>query len=417
MKFTLRPYQKQASESAVYHLMNYEKPFMLVLPTGSGKSLIIADIVQKIKEPVLILQPTKEILEQNFQKLLSYGILDVSIYSASFGQKEISTFTYATIGSIYKNPELFKRFKYIILDECHLLNPKNFNGMYNQFFEAIQPKSVCGLTASPYRMVGKYFSQGDDKFYSQSLQMVNRIYPFFFKKIAFKIDNYTLFKQGYLSPIKYHISNHFDVSKIKTNTIGGDFDEAELERFWSDARLKKLAANIAWFDKKVNHNLIFCSSVRQARRGAEMLREMGMRPDYIHGKTPMNIRTEKIDAFREGKIKHMFNMGVLTVGFDFPSLDGITLARATMSLALYYQMVGRGLRKDPNNPKKLCRVLDIMDNVTRMGLIESIRIMKEKGGFKDIIMTNVGQISGVPLTKFKLKSEKALKKAENTTKA
>jgi DNA repair protein RadD len=219
------------------------------------------------------------------------------------------------------------------------------------------------------------------------------------------------------SPIKYHISNHFDVSKIKTNTIGGDFDEAELERFWSDARLKKLAANIAWFDKKVNHNLIFCSSVRQARRGAEMLREMGMSADYIHGKTPMNIRTEKIDAFREGKIKHMFNMGVLTVGFDFPSLDGITLARATMSLALYYQMVGRGIRKDPNNPKKLCRVLDIMDNVTRMGMIESIRIMKEKGGFKDIIMTNVGQISGVPLTKFKLKSEKALKKAENTTKA
>jgi DNA repair protein RadD len=72
---------------------------------------------------VLILQPSKEILEQNYNKLKSYGIDDISIYSASLKSKEIAKYTYATIGSIYKKPELFSSFEYVIIDECHGVNP------------------------------------------------------------------------------------------------------------------------------------------------------------------------------------------------------------------------------------------------------------------------------------------------------
>ena len=120
MKYELRDYQKASSNEAVRRLRtDAGKPFILVLATGAGKSLVIADICHQLDAPTLILQPSKEILEQNYAKLKSYGVENVSMYSASAGEKKISKYTYATIQSIYKKPELFKDFKYVILDECH----------------------------------------------------------------------------------------------------------------------------------------------------------------------------------------------------------------------------------------------------------------------------------------------------------
>ena len=108
MSYILRDYQQQASDSAVTFFNNKTKKTnaIMVLPTGSGKSLIIADIASRLDGHTLVFQPSKEILEQNFKKLCSYGILDCSIYSASFNSKEISRITFATIGSVKSHPEL-----------------------------------------------------------------------------------------------------------------------------------------------------------------------------------------------------------------------------------------------------------------------------------------------------------------------
>ena len=102
MSYVLRDYQQKASDAAVSFFNNKAKKTnaIMVLPTGSGKSLIIADIAARLDGHTLVFQPSKEILEQNFKKLCSYGILDCSIYSASFNSKEISRITFATIGSI-----------------------------------------------------------------------------------------------------------------------------------------------------------------------------------------------------------------------------------------------------------------------------------------------------------------------------
>ena len=120
MQFKLRDYQQKASDAAVYFFNNKAKKTnaIMVLPTGSGKSLIIADIAARLDGHTLVFQPSKEILEQNFKKLCSYGILDCSIYSASFNSKEISRITFATIGSVKNHPELFTHFRNIIVDEC-----------------------------------------------------------------------------------------------------------------------------------------------------------------------------------------------------------------------------------------------------------------------------------------------------------
>lgn len=173
-KLTLRDYQVDASNAIVNSFRNYRKPAFAVLATGAGKSIVIADVCHRINEPVLVLQPSKELLVQNHAKLLAYGITDISMYSASVGQKEIAKFTYATIGSIYKKPELFKHFRHIIIDECHLVSPTK--GMYKTFFKAVGVDNIVGLTATPYRADTMYESLGNGTVKATgTLKMINRI--------------------------------------------------------------------------------------------------------------------------------------------------------------------------------------------------------------------------------------------------
>lgn len=411
--YKLRYYQQEAVDAATAHLKGYSNPFVLILPTGSGKSIVVSELCHTHDEPILILQPSVEILEQNYSKLLSYGVTDISIYSASAKSKEISKYTYATIGSIYKKPELFTRFKKVLLDECHLFNPKNLGGMYNKFFTAIGVKSICGLTATPYRLVQKYFQINKDTYYTSSLQTINRIPPFFFKKFAYSISIKELMDKGYLCPLEYYFYKDFDTSELKINSTGADFDEASVQKFWTDKRLEKLAHIIVETDKMCKHNLIFCSSIRQATKCAEMMSLLGLSAEVVHSLSPN--REDIIKRFREGKIKHLCNVGVLSIGFDFPALDCVTLARPTMSLGLLYQEVGRVLRIDPEDPKKIGKVIDITENIKKLGRIETIRMGKEEV-YKDIVCTDVGQISGKPLFTFKIKDAEKLAAIEENFK-
>ena len=401
--YKLRDYQVEAVEQSLWHLENYKKPFIIQAATGAGKSLIIADICHKLDEPVLILQPTKELLEQNYAKLKSYDIDDVAIYSASMKTKEVGKFTYATIGSIYKKPELFKHFKYVIIDECHLVNPKNLDGMYTKFLNAIECTRVCGLTATPYRLQQKYFRENGQMYYTSHLKMINRIHPFFFKKIAYTIETQELIDMGYLCPIKYR-SDEIDWSLLEINSTGADFTTESMEKFWNDGRLKKIALTIQMIDQNCQRNLIFCSSIRQAQRVVDMLSDIGIGSALITSDTPPNERQDAITEFKDGMTKHLVNVGVLTTGFDVPELDCITLARPTMSLALYYQMVGRGVRIDPARPDKMLRVYDFAGCVRKLGRVETIKLAKEDG-WKDCVVSEVGRMDERPLFKFVVKKE------------
>ena len=115
--YELRTYQREASNIAVQAMLS-NRNGMIVIPTGGGKSLILADIAYRLNKPLLVFQPSKEILEQNYNKLLSYGVRDCSIYSASFNSKEISRITYATIQSVMNHKEDFDCFQYVVVDEC-----------------------------------------------------------------------------------------------------------------------------------------------------------------------------------------------------------------------------------------------------------------------------------------------------------
>ncbi|MCP4665220.1 MAG: DEAD/DEAH box helicase [Deltaproteobacteria bacterium] len=415
--FILRDYQKEAVKSGIKALKKFKnKAEILVLPTGSGKSLIIANICLELKTPTLILQPSKEILEQNYAKLLSYGIKDIGIFSASVGRKEVDNkFTYATIQSIYKNPKQWKHIKNIIIDECHLVNPKKIDSMFIKFFKGIGNPKIIGLTATPYRIVQRYTKEGNDLFYESNLVPINRIHPFFFSNIAYKIQNKELFDRNFLCKIKYRYRNNgFNGDLIKKNTTGADFNKEALEKYMnSNKQIANVCQAVNDYNSYVKHILIFNTSIKSAENTKKKLNEIfGIESEVITGKDNKKTREKKLNDFRNGKIKILLNVGVLTIGYDFPELDCIILARPTRSLALYYQILGRGIRISKG--KEFCAVIDCTDTVERLGRIETIFVGTEADGFKTAIYTEVGMLSMKRLFKWKItkkeKKNKILKK-------
>ena len=290
-----------------------------------------------------------------------------------------------------------------------MVNPQGF-GMYKQFFNSIGNPSILGLTATPYRLCQKYFHDKGEMFYTSMLQVLNRIHPFFFKSFAFKITNKRLFEEGYLAPINYvYPEKGMDLSGLKLNTTGADFDEIALEEFINSPKnITSLVEAIIQEDHKLRNNLIFCSSIKHATLSAEMLAKMGYDCEVITGKDSSEKRARILTDFKSGKIKRLLNVGVLTTGFDMPTLYGVTLARPTLSLALYYQIVGRMIRLDPGNPSKVGTFLDITQASKRMGRIETIKLSKESDGFRDRVETEVGVLSGMPLFTFQVTDREKL---------
>ena len=128
MAYILRDYQTEASDAAVrFFSVKSKNHGIEVLPTGSGKSLIIADIAHRLEGDTIVLQPNREILEQNYKKMCSYGVEDCAIFSASFNKKDIGRITFATIRSAANQMDRFAHFQNVIIDECHWVNPKEGN--------------------------------------------------------------------------------------------------------------------------------------------------------------------------------------------------------------------------------------------------------------------------------------------------
>jgi DNA repair protein RadD len=368
MDYALRPYQQEASDTALSFFQGKKKSnAIMVLPTGSGKSLIIADIAHKLNEPIIIFQPSKEILEQNFAKLQSYGVLDCSIYSASFNSKEISRITFAMIGSVKSKPEFFSHFKYIIIDECHLVNSKKEDSMYNHFLSNLDCK-VIGLTATPYRL-------STDGFGGSILKFITRTRPRIFSEMIYHVQIKELSDQGFLAKMEYYQVKVVDTEKLHINSTGADYTDKSVQNHYKDIGFNEKLKDVVLRLIKVNRKniLVFTRFVDEAKALSESL---GNVAEWVSGESSKKERESVLNRFKSGEIKVVCNVGVLTTGFDFPELETIVLARPTMSLALYYQMVGRGMR--PHKGKKSAWVVDLCQTYKRFGEVESLELRAEK---------------------------------------
>lgn len=368
MTFTLRPYQADAVAGGLA-AVEKARNGIIVMPTGSGKSLVIAGMAQGLGGRLVVLQPTKEILEQNYSKLYAFGHRDLSMWSASVGVKRKSQVTFATIGSIIKNVDLFSDADAVVVDECHLVNAKA--GQYRDFLDSLG-KPVVGLTATPYRMATTFGgSVVEAKF-------LHRTRPRLFDHVSTVVQSADLHEQGFLAPVEYIERDDYDPYAIALNSTGLNYDERALAAYNATHELtRKTADTIVGNYESARHFLVFVSSVQESKEVAAMLQAAGIPSAHIDGKTPKAERERILSDYQAGLYKVVTNVGVLTTGFDFPALDAVILARPTMSLPLYYQMVGRAVRTSPG--KSCARVFDLCGNVTRFGRPDEYRIEAESG--------------------------------------
>jgi len=378
--YVLRDYQREAARLAIEFFTGKSKCNAIeVLPTGSGKSLVIANIAREIDAPILIFQPSKEILEQNIDKFLSYGD-KATVYSASIGQKKLSPVTFATIGSVVRKAGILKGFKHIIVDECHLVNAKG--GMYRDLFNMLGNVKILGLTATPYRLT-------TDGWGGSILKFLTRTRPRVFKDLIYHVQNKELFDRGYLARLVYHSTNGFDKKQLQLNSTGADYTDKSVEKYFDKIGFQSRLADIVMKSKERRKNtLVFTRFIKESEYLVNHVPDSAI----VTSKTKKRERELIIDGFKSGDIKVVCNVGVLTTGFDYPELETIILARPTMSLALYYQMIGRGIR--PHVDKDHTLVVDMCGNIDMFGHVENLKINDGENG-KWFISSNGRQLTNI----------------------
>lgn len=357
----LRPYQEIGLQDIKKFIDSDLDNGIYVSPVGTGKSILIAESVKLFKEPTLVLQPSKELLTQNYEKYTNYGF-EASIYSSSLKSKQISDVTFATIGSIVGDLDSFKRFKNIIIDECHFASKEG-----NQLDIVIQKlgiKKVLGFTATPILM--KNTMEGS------YLQIMSRSRTCLFDNIIHVTQVEDILP--YWSKIEYRISRDSDSKMLRLNSTGNDFTADSLKKFYDSNSIEfKILKSIDWLKSQgVNQSLIFVPTVDEA----ESLMKQVKGSEYLHGGTKPKDRERIVEGFKSGKIPYVFNVNVLGTGFDYPNLPSVIHGRPTGSLVVYYQHIGRIVRQ---GDKKCAYFLDLAGNVDRFGKIETFKFQEDKG--------------------------------------
>jgi len=356
-----RWYQTAANDAAWHYLATQPGNPLIVLPTGAGKSLVIAMLAKQAIEfgaQVIVLQHRKELIQQNAEKIrILLPEIPVGIYSAGLNSKQTQQpILCAGIQSVYRQAEQIGERQLIIIDEAHLVSSSD-ETMYGQFIAdviALNPTArVVGLTATPYRT-------GEGPICGKKKLFQNRCFE------AFTGD---LIKEGFLCEITNKPSDQqIDTSSAKLR--GGEFVESDLQRiFGGDDTVLTACQEIAEKCHDRKSILVFCSGVLHAENVADFLRTLtGEDVGVVTGDSFPMERATALKRFRDGDLRWLVNCDVLTTGFDAPCIDAIAILRATMSPGLFAQMVGRGLRK--HDSKQNALILDFGGNIERHGSLD-----------------------------------------------
>ncbi len=359
----LRWYQTEACDSAWESLINQRGNPLIDLPTGSGKSWVLAEIARKAVEQfngrVVVLAHRKELLKQNADKIAQLCNVPTGFYSASLKSRDVDEpIIVAGIQSVYSKASELGRRHLVVIDEAHL-TPKSDDGMYRQFLSELgtyNPKlKVVGLTATPYRLdSGRLWGKSE-----------------LFSHLCYRADIRKLIDEGHLCNLVNKPSSVvYDTSGLHTRL--GEFVRREMEDLFSDQTLAVAACKelITKADGR-RSVLVFCSGVNHAESVTEILSEMtGERVDCVTGETPALLREASLADFAAGRFRFCVNVDVLTTGFDSPRIDCVAIMRATQSAGLFCQMVGRGLRTHESKQDAL--IVDFGGNLRRHGPIDSI---------------------------------------------
>lgn len=363
-------------------------PSIIVAPTAFGKSIVIAYIAKGINEKVLVIQPSKELLEQNYNKLINLGG-KASIYSASMGEKEIGDITYATIGSIINIAWKFRELGItkVIIDECDRY-PRDKNGQLRKFIDGMKASHVLGLTATPLKLQTNMSETGP---YSKLVMLTNRSkHGTFFKHIIHVSQIEEIVKMGFWAPLEYQ-SYDFNTGALVYNSSGAEYTNDSIARAYENQNLQdKIVKKVRELQDRKSI-LIAVPTIEQATQLAGKIPSAAV----VHGETPTGERNRIIEEFRNQKIRVIVQVNVLTVGFDYPELDCLITGRPTASISWWYQFVGRGTRIHDN--KQNCLVVDFVGAVDKFGKVESLYYKEDEAGIWELYGENKKKLTGIPM--------------------
>ena len=371
-------------------------PSIIVAPTAFGKSIVIAAIAKGVGEKLLVIQPSKELLEQNYNKFINLGG-EATIYSAAMGEKEIGDVTYATIGSIVNIASKFKEYGItkVIIDECDRF-PREPNGMLRRFLKGAGIVHTLGLTATPLKLQTNMGQDG--KPFSKLVMLTNRSKKGnFFKEIIHIAQIQEMVESKFWSRLEYQ-SYDFNTGDLVYNTTGAEYSNSSIKRAYKN---QKISSKIV---KKVQelYNrrsiLIAVPSIDEAKELTTLIPSC----KAVYSDMPTSERQEIIEDFKAGRLRCIAQVNILTVGFDYPELDCIITGRPTASLSWWYQFVGRVTRIHPNKSEGL--VVDFVGAVPKFGKVEDI-YFKDEGTMWKMYGEGKKLLTGIPIQEIGLHIE------------
>lgn len=397
----LRPYQEEVVFDLKYKLDTSCSSFLVNASVGAGKSLIIAETLLYCKRKgmkVLCLTMSSSLIRQNAATFRNQGG-DFGIYCSALRQKDIHEAVifaspFSVRNDIKKNGPLSKEsFHLIVIDEAHNVNisckKTSYMRIFNHFWHTAQENNIdikfIGLTGTPFRGKG-HTIVGPNQFFQEEVCSIEADW---------------LIQKGYLTEPKWGYCDEnrtYDFSRVPIMKTGKFHQGALQNVIDKEPTLTfKIMKEVTEIVKKRNGAFIFASSVEHCKQCLEALPQS--LSAMITGDTGDKERECIINRAKNGKIKFIVNVNVLTTGIDIPNFDTIVFVRPTESLVLYIQCLGRGLRLSEN--KKECLILDYAGNLDRHGDIDNPLINKALQQIRDqdpnycISCTDCGTINKV----------------------
>ncbi len=354
----LRPIQDEAITSTIESFCAGGTYHLLQAPVGWGKTIfssaLMAKAVNEWGAKCLFLAHLKELVVQTVEKFnVVAPDLDCGVVMGT--DKKIHDVTVGTRQTVEKNLDLFGEINLIIIDEVHLYGPQ-YQKIVDHFNEKNDRLRVLGVTGTPFNQkegwiygVGKIW---DDPCHATTMDQMIEI--------------------GYLSPYRYKMANEMEEELRGVKKVAGEFKESELgEMMQEEQHLGTVRYAIDQHASDRKRIMVFAVTIDHAEKLAEFL---GC--SAVHSKLHKDVWRERVDDFKNGKVRVLVNVSQLSIGFDCPEVDCIVVARPTMSPALHVQILGRGIRICEG--KKDCLFLDLVGNYLRHGLPSNPKVRKPK---------------------------------------
>lgn len=370
----LRYYQQEAIDSVYqYFSINTGNP-LIVLPTGTGKSLVIAKFIENAISQwpdtrILVCTHVKELVRQNYEEFVHISpFIDTGIFSAGLKRKDKrNQVLFCGIQSVYQKAYDLQRCDILLVDEAHTIPPDG-DGMWQTFITEllkINPQmKVIGLTATDYRLKDGLLTSGP-----------------IFTDVCYEYPLIRALKDGYLAPVvPKHMATGYDLSNV--GTLGGEYKANELEKAVDKAdKTKSAIEEIILYGASRKSWLIFSSGNNHAYHIHEELQKRGYKGACVTQETEREIRDQAVKDIKNGNIRYLVNNKIFTTGFNAPNIDLIADMGPTKSAGLHVQKMGRGMRLWEG--KTDCLVLDFAKNVDYHGPLDRIKGRDKKKGDGD----------------------------------